>query len=419
MFKTKPPKQKPEDIAKAVSEALANQIVEFTVGKPGVKPVSYVVVKEGILEVRRTKIGLFSKMKTEMKVEAVAAILDTLAKVPGIADGIVQVRRTLNELPTRDSIPGFQLLGPKIPVEILDQIVAFFKAVYEKQETEAAALIRWNDESKEYYVEIPGGPDGKEQELSTAGVKYRPNPADRNAIVMDIHSHHTMDAFFSGTDDADEKFTQLYAVVGNIDHSQPTISVRARLNGEDVAEPGIRDVFDMPKTGYPESWMEKIKEPDKVESIAGSYNWENDNEPWPEAPKDSWYRRRDGESLSEYEKRMAQYGGSGRSLHHGGPGEAGWKPPVSTIPAQRDGEADEDYMERLRHGRSETQTTGDFLNSSEVLQAQEEIWDVLENEIISRAEIFQRQASLVALRDFLIERINDVEPGDMKEWAKV
>lgn len=50
-------------------------------------------------------------------------------------------------------------------------------------------------------------------------------------IVMDIHSHHTMNAFFSSTDDRDEQGFRLYAVLGNI-FTRPEIRVRVGLYGD-------------------------------------------------------------------------------------------------------------------------------------------------------------------------------------------
>ena len=43
---------------------------------------------------------------------------------------------------------------------------------------------------------------------------------------MDIHSHNNMNAFFSRTDDRDEKAARVYAVVGRISSFFPEIKVR-------------------------------------------------------------------------------------------------------------------------------------------------------------------------------------------------
>lgn len=400
--------------AKLIADAISAQCAEFTIGKPGEKAISYVIVKEGILEVRKTKIGIFSRMKDKMDVGNVTEVIKTMAKVPGISNEVAKVKESLDNLPSAGDVPPFQLLTPKIPINIFYQIIQFFRDVYTRQHTEAAALIRWSQEKNEYYVEIPGGPDGKEQDLSGASVKYKPDPNNKDIIVMDIHSHHEMGAFFSGIDDADEQFTQLYGVVGNIDHSHPTASFRARMHGEDIAEPRVEDIFDVP--AYPPTWMEKIKEPPKTFSTeVGDTGWEPPagyshiyGADEPPVTEHKWYERGMGESLADYARRMDK-------IKRGSRGSL--PAPSDKVPAQKDGEADEEYFARLNGKKELPPTTGDVLNSDEVLTAQKEIWDVIENELLERAEIYQYRATLVALRDYLVEKLNDVSPGELRAWA--
>jgi PRTRC genetic system protein A len=316
------------------------------------------------------------------------------------------------------STPAFQLLTPKIPIMFFHQIVTFFRDVHTKQGTEAAALIRWNQERQEYYVEIPGGPDGKEQDLSAGSVKYKPDPTNKDIIVMDIHSHHTMTDFFSSIDDADEQFTQLYGVVGNIDHSSPTASFRARMHGEDIATPVIEDIFDI--SPYPETWMEKIKEPPKsfATEVAGP-PWSSvteDDRPWmgdvrdadvPPSTQDKWYERRMGESLSDYARRM-------QDIKNGSRGSL-----PRDFPTQKDGEEDEAYLKRITGQTKEpAPTMGDVLNGDEILTAQSEVWDVIENELLERAEIYQHRTPLMALRDYINDKFNEVNTSELAQWAK-
>lgn len=49
-------------------------------------------------------------------------------------------------------------------------------------------------------------------------------------LVMTIHSHNTMPAYFSATDNEDEKITGLYGVIGRLDR-KPQIRCRASLSG--------------------------------------------------------------------------------------------------------------------------------------------------------------------------------------------
>ena len=48
--------------------------------------------------------------------------------------------------------------------------------------------------------------------------------------LIELHSHHTMPAFWSGTDDADEQGFRLYAVLGTV-FTQPTLRLRVGVYG--------------------------------------------------------------------------------------------------------------------------------------------------------------------------------------------
>ena len=63
--------------------------------------------------------------------------------------------------------------------------------------------------------------------------------------VMEIHSHNTMPAFFSKTDDRDEAgYPGMFAVVGNLDRQTPSICLRVGNLGifEQIS---ISEVFDV------------------------------------------------------------------------------------------------------------------------------------------------------------------------------
>lgn len=97
---------------------------------------------------------------------------------------------------------GFFPAG-KIPIRFLHEITAFFKAVMKEHNNaklEAMAFVIWNP-TLGYHIRIP------EQTVSGASVSYNwegfMGPDD--VIVLDIHSHNDMGAFFSGTDDNDDR----------------------------------------------------------------------------------------------------------------------------------------------------------------------------------------------------------------------
>lgn len=57
---------------------------------------------------------------------------------------------------------------------------------------------------------------------------YNDDPA---GIVLDLHSHQCLPAFFSSTDDGDEREGRFYAVIGRLDLPHPELGLRLGLYG--------------------------------------------------------------------------------------------------------------------------------------------------------------------------------------------
>jgi PRTRC genetic system protein A len=72
------------------------------------------------------------------------------------------------------------------------------------------------------------------QQASVSRVAYR--GGQESSIVLDLHSHHEMGAYFSQTDGRDELGCRFYAVIGRI-YSRPEIRLRLGLYGEFVDVP--------------------------------------------------------------------------------------------------------------------------------------------------------------------------------------
>lgn len=66
---------------------------------------------------------------------------------------------------------------------------------------------------------------------------------DEGASVIDLHSHNSMPAFFSETDDGDEGGLRFYVVIGRIDTDTPEIRVRMGVYGHFMGVPAD-GVFD-------------------------------------------------------------------------------------------------------------------------------------------------------------------------------
>jgi PRTRC genetic system protein A len=63
--------------------------------------------------------------------------------------------------------------------------------------------------------------------------------------IIEVHSHHQMKAFFSGTDNADEQGFRLYGVLGEI-FERPTLRLRVGVYG-DFMEVPASVAFELPK----------------------------------------------------------------------------------------------------------------------------------------------------------------------------
>jgi len=129
----------------------------------------------------------------------------------------------------REVKAGFTPALPPVPLKQLQDIISFFKMMAKDSNNEALANIYWDKQDETFITDIP------QQSVSMFAVKGQINPAydnDRYIHYLDIHSHNSMGAFFSATDDADEKATRVYAVIGNVLSYFPEIKVRISNGGK-------------------------------------------------------------------------------------------------------------------------------------------------------------------------------------------
>ena len=186
-------------------QELLKSLIDVTLGIPEggfTKPLTYAVTKHGLYEVKSIP---------------TARIIRKLSP-----DGVVIpiVEDTLTA--------GIYLTVPKIPWVNIESILAFFKQVYVTHKTEAYASVWLNPVTQAYEVHIP------EQTLTGASVRHEQDfdPGGALIHVLDIHSHASMAAFFSGGDDADEQRAErFYGVVGKLDKDVPEWKFRLRING--------------------------------------------------------------------------------------------------------------------------------------------------------------------------------------------
>lgn len=192
------------------------------------KPFKYVMTGNGVVKVINNKIGTFVVQAKD---------------VPGLVK--------INE--------GLVFNLPKIPYNHLLATISFFRRVMkEYQNAEAMVQFYFDEAANKYIMYCP------EQEVSGTSIKFKRSQDmdDNYLLVMDIHSHNTMGAYFSTIDDKDEKETRIFGVIGKLNNNTPEMKFRISASGA-FKEIDIFDIFENPygDISFPEEWMEKVNPP--------------------------------------------------------------------------------------------------------------------------------------------------------------
>lgn len=124
---------------------------------------------------------------------------------------------------------GFIPALPLIPFDKLLIIVGFFRKIASDGSNEALVNIYWDKRNEKFIIDVPKQTVSPVSVESVLSFKY---DNDRYVHYMDIHSHNQMNAFFSQTDNKDEKATRLYAVIGKVNQLYPEIKVRISNGGQ-------------------------------------------------------------------------------------------------------------------------------------------------------------------------------------------
>jgi hypothetical protein len=153
---------------------------------------------------------------------------------------------------------GFKLALPKkIPIKLLYQAIKFFKSYCNEdfiQSKEAMVQIFWDREKQEYFIYVPK----QIVRIDMIHAERNYELESKHLLVMDIHSHNNMKAYFSPTDDRDERATRIYAVVGSLENLIPDIYIRISAGG-DYTDINIFDVFENPfDVEVPIQWHDQI-----------------------------------------------------------------------------------------------------------------------------------------------------------------
>lgn len=164
-----------------------------------------------------------------------------------VADAIT-IEEELNFLP-----------AGKIPYEYFEQIVEFFRQVSKKMksEFEAHAWILWTKE-KGYFISVPKQTVGKASVSFTYDDDSLP---PGSIIVADWHSHNTMNAFYSGTDDNNDKSGIYYSgVIGKLTDASFEYVVRFNLY-EQKKKCVLGELFDIQvkDVKVPADWLAQVE----------------------------------------------------------------------------------------------------------------------------------------------------------------
>lgn len=166
----------------------------------------------------------------------------------------------------QDISEEFEYILPKIPFKHYINILDFFKAVYEKDGTEASCMIYYNQTEEE--IEIPTeyatlaekglDIDGKwliyaPKQVNTATLTdFRGDLFDEwlranYTKVIECHSHNVMNSFWSGTDNSNQKENMYYGVFGKIT-TEDTFLLKAVANdGKIYDNLPVDSLFEFPK----------------------------------------------------------------------------------------------------------------------------------------------------------------------------
>lgn len=153
---------------------------------------------------------------------------------------------------------GFFPALPPVPYSLLCQVIGFFRHFMENgQELEAMVHLYWDKLREEYHIAVP------RQQVTKAHIDAMipiENVLDeeRYLCFADIHSHNSMPAKFSDTDDRDECATRVYLVIGRLQQYFPEISVRISCGGR-FWPIALSSIVEGIPSDFPTHWAEHVE----------------------------------------------------------------------------------------------------------------------------------------------------------------
>jgi len=138
----------------------------------------------------------------------------------------VRVSRTLFDLPYGDLDERVELVGGRLPRHLYDSMRDRAVAACP---SEWACLVLWDAERSAYQIVEPDVVSA-----SAGHIRFRNDQYDPDTLVLDLHTHGRLDAYFSQTDDASdcEGGCYLATVLGHCESVDSiTATTRIVVNG--------------------------------------------------------------------------------------------------------------------------------------------------------------------------------------------
>lgn len=146
----------------------------------------------------------------------------------------------------------FEMLIPKPPFQLLEATVAFFRGVIFQAGHSSEALVQLTYDAPKWGMRIP------EQKVNATRVDAGSVTAEHR-VGVEIHSHGTLPAYFSPTDDADEIDGFLYCVIGDVTAWSPSICLRVGHAGC-FLDLSVDQVFELPHGLQLQEWPRRDNE---------------------------------------------------------------------------------------------------------------------------------------------------------------
>jgi len=150
---------------------------------------------------------------------------------------------------------------PRIPGRLLQEVLADARR---NLALEYMYQVKFDPVTGRWTVTRP------DQDQSRSRVGY--TALDPSGVVLDLHSHHTMPAFFSATDDSDEKGGRFYGVMGHLERAQPELAVRLGLYGHWIPNVPALILFDHIDP-FIEVYPDPSQPPALVENLSTTGSW--------------------------------------------------------------------------------------------------------------------------------------------------